>query len=72
MYYTVNYLFATYLQTQEGGGHKIVKVEKVKPGKARFHFNITFEHAEEVKLKFHRSCCSEFEKTRKSTIDLAY
>jgi hypothetical protein len=71
-YYTVNYLFATYLQTTEGGGNKIVRVEKVRPGKAKFYFDITPEKAEEIQLKFHASSCSEFERLRKATIDLAY
>jgi hypothetical protein len=72
MFFTVNYLLATYLQTKEGGGHKIARVEKLKPGKAKFFFNITSEEAEKMQLKFHDSCCAEFEATRKSTIDLAY
>lgn len=72
MWFTVNYLLATYLQTREGGNHKIEKVEKVKPGKAKFFFNITSEEAEKAQLKFHSSVCSEFEAIRKSTIDLAY
>ena len=71
-YYTVNYLFASYLQTKEGGEHKIVKVDKVRPGKAQFYFDLTKEEAEKVKLKFHNSCCSEFEQIRKQTIDLCY
>jgi hypothetical protein len=71
-YFTVNYLFATYLQTKEGGGHKIERVEKVRPGKAKFHFNLSPEEAEEIQLRFHKSACSEFESLRKSTIDLAY
>jgi len=70
--FTVNYLFAAYLQTSEGGFHKIVKVEKVKPGKARFHFKISPEEAEKLQLQFHASVCSEFESLRKSTINLAY
>ena len=72
MYFTVNYLFATYLQTEEGGKHKIVNIEKIRPGKAKFHFNIAKEDADKIQLKFHNSCCAEFELLRKSTIDLAY
>ena len=72
MYSTVNYLFAAYLQTSEGGTHKIVKIEKLKPGKARFYFEVSQEEAEKIQLKFHGSICSEFESLRKSTIDLAY
>ena len=72
MYFTVNYLFATYLQTAEGGGHKISRVEKVRPGKAKFYFNIEKEVADLAQLKFHNSVCSEFEQLRKLTIDLAY
>jgi len=72
MHYTVNYLFAAYLQTQEGGGHKILKVEKVRPGKAKFYFKISSEQAEKIQLKFHNSIASEFERIRKLTIDLAY
>jgi len=72
MFYTVNYLFAAYLQTEDGGGHKIKKVEKVRIGKARFYFDITPEMGEELKMKFHNSCCMEFETIRKSTISLAY
>lgn len=72
MWFTVNYLLATYLQTKEGGNHKIERVEKVKPGKAKFFFNITSEEAEKAQLKFHSSSCAEFEAIRKSTIDLAY
>lgn len=72
MYATVNYLFAAYLQTTEAGGHKIVKVERIRKGKAKFFFDLTEERAEELKLKFHLSVCSEFERFRKLTIDLAY
>lgn len=72
MFVTVNYLLATYLQTKEGGGHKIVKVEKVRPGKAKFHFDIKPEEAEAIQMRFHQSSCSEFESLRRSTIDLAY
>jgi len=72
MYQTVNYLLAAYLQTREGGGHKILKVEKVRPGKARFFFEITLEQAEKIQLQFHHSICSEFETKRKHTINLAY
>jgi hypothetical protein len=72
VWFTVNYLLATYLQTKEGGGHKIVKVEKIKPGKAKFFFNISSDEAERMQLKFHSSCCAEFEAIRKSTIDLGY
>lgn len=72
MYSTVNYLFATYLQTKEGGGHKITKVEKLRPGKAKFYFEIKPEDAENLQMRFHQSVCSEFESLRKATIDLAY
>lgn len=72
MYYTVNYLLASYLQTQEGGAHKIVKVEKMRPGKAKFYFDVPPEEAEKIQLRFHNSSCSEFEQIRKQTIDLAY
>jgi hypothetical protein len=71
-YWTVNYLFATYLQTGEAGGNKIVKIEKLRPGKARFHFDITKEEAERLQLQFHNSVYVEFERLRKQTIDLAY
>lgn len=71
-FFTVNYLFASYLQTREAGGHKIVKVEKVKPGKAKFYFNISEDDAKTHQLNFHNSLCSEFEQIRKLTIDLAY
>lgn len=71
-FYTVNYLFATYLQTKEGGGFKIAKIEKVRPGKAKFYFDIDPEQAEQIQLKFHNSICSEFEQIRKLTIDLCY
>lgn len=72
MYYTVNYLFAAYLQTRVGGGHKIQKVEKVRPGKAKFYFDLSKEEIDSCQLKFHNSCCVEFEAMRKATIDLAY
>lgn len=68
----MNYLFAAYLQTGEAGGHKIIRHEKVRQGKAKFFFNITEEQAERLKLQFHHSVCSEFERLRKITIDLAY
>ena len=71
-FWTVNYLFATYLQTKEGGGHKIVKIEKIRPGKARFYFDVESPVAEEAQIRFHNSSCSEFESLRKATIDLAY
>lgn len=72
LYVTVNYLFAAYLQTGEAGGRKIIKVEKVRPGKAKFFFELPEEEAERLKLQFHNSVCSEFERHRKYTIDLAY
>lgn len=71
-YVTVNYLFAAYLQTVEAGGYKIVRVEKIRPGKAKFFFDISEESAEKLKLQFHNSACSEFERHRKYTIDLSY
>lgn len=71
-FWTVNYLFATYLQTREGGSHRIEKVEKVRPGKAKFYFNISDDEAEAIQLRFHESVCSEFEQLRKKTIDLTY
>ena len=71
-FWTVNYLFATYLQTKEGGAAKIVKIEKIRPGKARFFFDMSHADAEQAQIKFHNSSCSEFESLRKSTIDLAY
>lgn len=71
-YFTVNYLFAAYLQTREGGSLKIVKIEKIRPGKARFYFDISPEDAERRQMSFHNSTCAEFEAMRKSTIDLAY
>ena len=71
-YVTVNYLFAAYLQTKEGGSNKIVKSEKIRRGRAKFYFNMTEEEASKIKLKFIDSCCSEFERFRQSTIDLAY
>jgi hypothetical protein len=72
MYDTVNYLFAAYLQTREGGGHKIAKVEKIRPGKAKFYFDIQPAEAEALQLRFHNSICAEFEQMRKQTINLAY
>lgn len=72
MVYTINYLLATYLQTQDGGAHKIQKVEKVRPGKAKFFFNVTPEEHEKIKLKFHSSAAAEYEQVRKRTIDLCY
>lgn len=71
-FWTVNYLFATYLQTKEAGSHRVAKIEKIKPGKARFHFDISKEKAELLQVQFHNSICSEFEAIRKSTIDLCY
>ena len=71
-YVTVNYLFAAYLQTSEAGSHKIVKVIKVRDGKAKFYFNLTEKEADDLKLKWTSSICSEFERLRKLTIDLAY
>ena len=69
MYNTANYLFAAYLQTQN---FAIKRVEKLRPGKANFYFDITEEKAEELKMKFHSSCCMNFERIRKNTIELAY
>ena len=71
-YFTVNYLFATYLQTREGGSHKISKVEKMRPGKAKFYFEISPDQAEQLQFQFHQSVCAEFESLRKATINLAY
>lgn len=71
-YWTVNYLFATYLQTKEGGSRKITKIEKIRPGKARFYFDIDAAEAEQIQIQFHNSLCAEFESLRKATIDLAY
>ncbi len=71
-YVTVNYLFASYLQTSEAGSHKIQKVEKVRNGKAKFFFDLTEEDANKLKLKWTNSTCAEFERARKLTIDLAY
>ena len=71
-YVTVNYLFAAYLQTSEAGGHKVVRVERIRPGKAKFFFNVSEEQAGHLKLQFHNSICSEFERHRKYTIDLSY
>jgi len=72
MFKTVNYLFATYLQTSEAGANKIKNVKKVRAGKAEFYFDISEEDAEKLQLKFHESSCSEFERLRKQTIDLCY
>jgi hypothetical protein len=72
VWFTVNYLLATFLQTREGGGYKIERVEKLKPGRARFYFNITSEEAEKRQLQFHSSSCAEFEAIRKNTIDLCF
>ncbi len=72
LYVTVNYLFASYLQTAEAGNRKILRVEKIRPGKAKFFFDLPEEEAERLKLQFHNSACSEFERHRKYTIDLAY
>lgn len=72
MWHTVNYLLAAYIQTSEGGAHKLVKVEKIRMGKAKFYFDLTEEQAELIQLKFHGSICSEFESLRKKTIDLCY
>lgn len=71
-FWTVNYLFASYLQTKEAGGHKISRIEKLKPGKARFYFSVTKEQAEVLQVQYHNSVCSEFESIRKATIDLCY
>jgi hypothetical protein len=71
-YVTVNYLFAAYLQTSEAGNHKIVRVEKIKPGKAKFFFSITEDQVIELKFRFNESVCSEFERCRRHTIDLSY
>jgi len=72
LYCTVNYLFAAYLQTKEAGAHQLVRFEKIHRGKAKFFFSITEDQASALKLKFHQSPCSEFERLRKYTIDLAY
>jgi hypothetical protein len=69
---TVNYLFAAYLQTQEGGSHQIKRVEKLRPGKAKFFFDISPEQIEALQLKFNQSVCLEFENKRRATMDLAY
>lgn len=71
-YYTVNYLFAAYLQHPAGGGYRVVRVEKVRPGKAKFYFEIDRAAADALFLKFHASDLLEFETIRKRTIDLAY
>lgn len=72
MFNTTNYLFAAYLQTEEGGRHRIQKVERLRPGRAKFHFDIDKVEAEELNLKFRNSCCCEFESARKNTIGLAF
>lgn len=72
MFKTVNYLFATYLQTKEAGEHKIKEVKKIRAGKAEFNFDISEEEAEKLRLRFHDSSCSEFERLRKQTVDLCY
>lgn len=72
LYWTVNYLFAAYLQTREAGGNKIARVEKIKPGKAKYFFDISPDLAEKHQLAYHQSVCSEFESIRKATIDLSY
>jgi hypothetical protein len=72
MFETVNYLLAAYLQTKEGGSYKVAKVEKLRPGKAKFFFNIDPNMAEELQFKFHQSVCLEFEQKRRATMDLAY
>lgn len=72
MFETVNYLFAAFLQTKEGGSHKVARVEKIRPGKARFFFEINPAEAEELQFKFHQSVCLEFEQKRRATMDLAY
>jgi len=69
---TVNYLFAAYLQTKEAGSYRIKRVEKVRAGKAKFFFDLSDKKAEDLKLQWHHSACSEFERVRKYTIDLAY
>lgn len=72
MFKTVNYLFATYLQTREAGGHKVKNVKKIRAGKAEFYFEMNEDEAEKLQLQFHESSCSEFERLRKQTIDLCY
>ena len=69
---TTNYLLASYLQSSECGNLEIQKVERLSIGRARFSFAISDEEAERLKMKFHKSVCSEFERLRKSTIALAY
>lgn len=68
----MNYLFAAYLQTTEAGSYRIQNYVKIREGKAKFFFDISEAQAEKLKLKFHHSVCSEFERLRKYTIDLAY
>lgn len=72
MYYTVNYLFAAYLQTKTGGEYAISRVEKVSVGKAKYFFDITSDEAEKRKFEFSQSDFLRFEQIRRSTIDLAY
>lgn len=71
-YVTVNYLFATYLQTKEAGSLPVLRVEKIRDGKAKFFFEITETQAEDLKVKWANSSCSEFERLRRHTIELAY
>jgi hypothetical protein len=70
-YVTVNYLFATYLQTKAGGNHRIVKIEKVRKGKSKFFFNLSEEEADRLKVQYHNSDVAEFERLRRQTIELA-
>lgn len=72
MFETVNYLFAAYLQTKEGGSHKIARVEKLRPGKAKFFFDLSPEQIEKLQFEFHQSTSLEFEQKRRATMDLAY
>ena len=72
MFETVNYLFAAFLQTKDGGSHRVVRVEKLRPGKAKFYFDITPAEAEELQFRFHQSAALEFENKRRATMDLAY
>jgi hypothetical protein len=69
---TVNYLFAAWLQTREAGSNRIQKVDVIRPGKAKFFFDLTEDKAAELKLMWVNSPCSEFERLRKYTVDLAY